>query len=145
MRSAFDITHGREGRRWTRFACAAGLLIALSSGPALADEAQDRKELTEADKDSAIWHIAEAEIIAERCPYATIDQQARVDFILRSHVDLEPASEDGKLYAYRLQERRDHFWARNEHEMCLHGVIGYGPRGIGVRNLMILKAPYGEK
>ena len=93
------------------------MLIALSFAAALADEAQDATELADADKASAIWSLAEAAVIAERCPYATVDRKVRDDFIRRSHLALEPTSEDGKLYADRLEDRRDHFWARTEHEM----------------------------
>ena len=133
-----------RGQRLTGIARLFALFATFWAMPAFGAGDQTPEELAEIDKFNAIWTIAEAEVIAERCPYATVDPHIRADFIARSKIGLTPNSDDSKEYAFRLDDRRDHFWPRNQHQMCMHGVIGYGPHGISVKNLLILTKPYRE-
>lgn len=94
-----------------------------------------------ADPQDDIWSMAEARIIAERCPHAKVDERVMASIRERSHIDLKENPDDRAQYAFRLEDRRDQYWARTEWQMCLRGWLGYGPNGMDVRNLLIFDHP----
>jgi len=93
-----------------------------------------------ADKPDDIWTMAQARIIAERCPYASVDERVMAGIAERSRIDLKENAEDRQYYAYLKNDRRDQFWARTQQQMCTLGWLGFGPHGTA-KNLLIFHWP----